>query len=219
MTDIRKWTIADSLYSTAIANFDVTNLYGPQQDWLNGLGGPIDGMLRQYIALPATCIVKIPATTSLTWGQLASLVCTGTTAWNALYGNLPLKPGQTVLLQGTGGVSMTALMIAKAAGARTIITSSSDEKLALAREKYGVDVGINYKKTPDWDQEALRISGGRGVDFVIENGGSGTIEKSLACVARGGIVAVVGFLEQAKEMPDVASLVLGSGAVVRGINV
>lgn len=114
---------------------------------------------------------------------------------------------------------MTGLMIAKAAGAKTIITSSSDEKLKLAREKYGVDHTINYKKTPDWDQEALKINGGRGVDFIIENGGSGTIEKSLSCIARGGIIAIVGFLDQAKEMPDVAGLVLGSGAIVRGINV
>ena len=114
---------------------------------------------------------------------------------------------------------MTGLMIAKAAGAITIITSSSDEKLRSAKEKYGVDHTINYKKTPDWDQEALKITSGRGVDFIIENGGSGTIAKSLACIARGGIIAVVGFLDVAKEMPDVAGLVLAQGAVVRGINV
>ena len=203
----------------AIANFDISNLYGPQQDWEHGLGGPIDGMLRQYAVIPASAIVKIPKTTTLSWGQLAGLVCTGTTAWNSLYGNIPLKPGQTVLFQGTGGVSMTGLMLAKAAGAITIITSSSDDKLKLAKDKYGVDYTINYKKTPDWDQEALKITGGRGVDYIIENGGSGTIAQSLACIARGGVVALVGFLKAADEMPDVASLVLGSGAIVRGINV
>ena len=202
-----------------IANFDISNLYGTQKDWLHGLGGPIDGMLREYAAIPATAIVKIPKTTTLSWSQLAGLVCTGTTAWNALYGNIPLKPGQTVLFQGTGGVSMTGLMIAKAAGAITIITSSSDDKLKMAKDKYGVDYTINYKKTPDWDQEALKITGGRGVDFLIENGGSGTIAKSIDCITRGGIIAVVGFLDMAKEMPDVASLVLGKGCVVRGINV
>lgn len=203
----------------AIANFDITNLYGAQKDWLNGLGGPIDGMLREYATIPASAIVKIPKTTKLSWSQLAGLVCTGTTAWNSLYGNIPLKPGQTVLFQGTGGVSMTGLMLAKAAGAVTIITSSSDHKLKMAKEKYGVDHTINYKKTPDWDQEALKITDGRGVDFIIENGGSGTIAKSIECIARGGIIAVVGFLDMAKEMPDVASLVLGKGCVVRGINV
>ena len=107
----------------AIANFDISNLYGPQQDWLHGLGGPIDGALREYLPVPASAIVKIPKTTKLSWAQLAGLVCTGTTAWNSLYGNNPLKPGQIVLFQGTGGVSMTGLMIAKAAGAITIITS------------------------------------------------------------------------------------------------
>ena len=202
-----------------IANFDVTNLYGPQQDWEHGLGGPIDGMLREYVTIPSTAIVKIPKTTKLSWSQLAGLVCTGITAWNSLYGNIPLKPGQTVLFQGTGGVSMTGLMLAKAAGAITIITSSSDDKLKMAKEKYGVDHTINYKKTPDWDQEALKITDGRGVDYIIENGGSGTIAKSIGCIARGGIISVVGFLDAAKEMPDVAGLVLAQGCVVRGINV
>ncbi|EMC96309.1 hypothetical protein BAUCODRAFT_69777 [Baudoinia panamericana UAMH 10762] len=202
-----------------IANFDLSNLYGPQQDWLNGLGGPIDGMLRQYIAVPARSLVKIPETTTLNWAQLAGLVCTGTTAWNALYGNNPLKPGQTVLFQGTGGVSMTGLMLAKAAGAITIITSSSDEKLKMAKEQYGADHLINYKTNPNWAAEANKITEGRGVDIIFENGGSGTIEQSVECVARGGIIAVIGFLSPAKEMPDVASLVLGKGCIVRGINV
>ena len=203
----------------AIANFDITNLYGPQQDWLHGLGGPIDGALREYLPVPASAIVKIPKTTTLSWGQLAGLVCTGTTAWNSLYGNMPLKPGQTVLFQGTGGVSMTGLILAKAAGAITIITSSSDDKLKMAKEKYGADHTINYKTSTDWDKEALKITDGRGVDFIIENGGSGTIAQSCNCIARGGIIAVVGFLKAAEEMPDVAGLVLGQGCIVRGINV
>ena len=141
----------------AIANFDITNFYGPQQDWEHGLGGPIDGVLREYVAIPANAIIKIPRTTTLSWSHLACLVCTGITAWNALYGNLPLKPGQTVLAIGTGGVSMTAVMFAKAAGAKTIITSSSDEKLKLAKDKYGADHGINYKKTPNWSEEANKV--------------------------------------------------------------
>ena len=203
----------------AIANFDITNLHGPQADWEHGLGGPIDGVLREYVAIPETAIIKIPKTTKLSWGHLASLVCTGITAWNALYGNLPLKPGQTVLAIGTGGVSMTAMIFAKAAGAKTIITSSSDDKIKLAKEKYGVDHAINYKKTPQWSDEVNKITESQGVDFVIENGGSGTIEQSIGCVARGGIISVIGFLSIAEKMPDVASLVLGKGCVVRGINV
>ncbi|KAF2166296.1 hypothetical protein M409DRAFT_23486 [Zasmidium cellare ATCC 36951] len=205
-----------------IANFDISNTFGPQQDWLHGLGGPIDGALQQYIALPASAIIKIPEKTPLTYPHLASLVCTGTTAWNALYGSgHPLKPGQTVLSLGTGGVSMTGLLLAHAAGARTIITSSSDEKLSIAREKYGADFGVNYTTTPNWADAVNEYTSGEGVDIIFENGGSGTIAQSLSCVARGGQIAIIGFLSSAsqEDMPDVAGAVLGKGCSVRGINV
>ncbi|KAE9375115.1 putative zinc-type alcohol dehydrogenase-like protein [Stipitochalara longipes BDJ] len=204
-----------------VANFDVSNLYGPQSDWQHGHGGPIDGMLRQYVSLPGNAVVKIPKHAKLSFTEMASLVCTGTTAWNALYGNIPLKPGQTVLFQGTGGVSITGLILAKAAGATTIITSSSDKKLQLVTKKYGPDHVINYKTTPNWAAEAKRITAGRGVDHVFENGGSGTIKQSIECITMGGIISVIGFLSEAKqeEMPDVAGLALSKGCVVRGITV
>ncbi|GAB1194246.1 hypothetical protein APSETT444_003490 [Aspergillus pseudonomiae] len=122
-------------------------------------------------------------------------------------------------LNGTGGVSITGLILAKAAGATTIITSSSDEKLAFVKEKYGVDYTINYKKHPEWSKEALRFTNGEGVDYIFENGGSGTIGESLNTVKMGGNISVIGFLSQAEQskMPDVASLALAKGAVVRGI--
>lgn len=122
---------------------------------------------------------------------------------------------------GTGGVSTTGLVLAKAAGARTIITSSSDEKLKYVKEKYGVDHTINYKKTPDWAAEAQKITDGQGVDFILENGGSGTIKQSIEAIAYGGVISVIGFLSSApqEEMPDVAILALSKGAVVRGIMV
>jgi NADPH:quinone reductase-like Zn-dependent oxidoreductase len=115
---------------------------------------------------------------------------------------------------------MTGLRIAAAAGAITIITSSSDEKLAWVKENYGVDYTINYKKQ-DWAEEALKITQGDGVDFIFENGGSGTIKQSLKAIKMGGNISVVGFLSAAKqeEMPDVAGLALSKGAVVRGITV
>lgn len=118
-------------------------------------------------------------------------------------------------------MSITGLILAKAAGATTIITSSSDDKLKYVREKYGVDHTINYKTTPDWAQEALRITGGRGADFILENGGAGTIKQSIEAITMGGIIAVIGFLAQIpqSEMPDVALLALGKGAVVRGVTV
>ncbi|KAL1631431.1 hypothetical protein SLS54_000191 [Diplodia seriata] len=229
---------------TVVGAFDPTALYGPMRDWDNGQGGPVDGVLRQYIVLPAEAVVKVPKESNLSHAQWASLVCTGVTAWNALYGNLPLKPGQTVLFQGellcyghcqlarkeslltlissgTGGVSITGLILAKAAGATTIITSSSDEKLKHVQARYGADHVINYKKTPDWAAEAQRITGGRGVDFVLENGGAGTIKQSIEAIAMGGIISVIGFLASIpqSEMPDVALLALSKNAVVRGIMV
>lgn len=118
-------------------------------------------------------------------------------------------------------MSVTGVVLAKAAGATTIITSSSDEKLAYVKEKYGVDHVINYKKTPDWAAEAQKITGGQGVDFILENGGSGTMKQSLEAIAYGGIISCIGFLSLASQdqMPDVALLALGKGAVVRGIMV
>lgn len=114
---------------------------------------------------------------------------------------------------------MTGLLLARNSGATTIITSSSDDKLKLARGKYGADHTINYNTTANWDEEVNKITNGRGADIVFENGGAGTIEKSINCVSRGGIVSVIGFLSPPKEMPDVAGLVLGKGCIVRGINV
>lgn len=112
-------------------------------------------------------------------------------------------------------------MLAKAAGAKTIITSSSNEKLEYVKAQYGVDYTINYKETPDWAAEAQKITDGQGVDFILENGGSGTIKQSLDAIAYGGVISMIGFLSAAKqeEMPDVAGLALAKGAVVRGIMV
>lgn len=120
---------------------------------------------------------------------------------------------------GTGGVSITGLILAKAAGAKTIITSSSDKKIEHVKAKYGADFGINYNTHPEWSKEVLKITNGEGVDYVIENGGAGTIAQSINSVKMGGNVSVIGFLSQPKEMPDVAAMALAKGAVVRGITV
>ncbi|KAL1602354.1 hypothetical protein SLS60_005770 [Paraconiothyrium brasiliense] len=203
-----------------IASFDLKTLSGPMCDWRHSLGGCYDGVLREYIALPSAALVKIPSGSDLSFAQLSALVCTGTTAWNALYGCSMLKPGQTVVFLGTGGVSITGLILAKAAGATAIITSSSDEKLARVQKTYGADYTVNYKTTPNWSQEVLKITNGRGADFILENGGAGTIAQSIDAVAYGGNIAVIGFLASPPErMPDVAALALGKGAVVRGIMV
>ena len=125
------------------------------------------------------------------------------------------------MLAGTGGVSITGIILAKAAGAKTIVTSSSDEKLHYVKSHFGADYGVNYKKHPEWSKEVLRLTNGEGVDYVLENGGSGTIAESINAVKMGGNVSVIGFLSLAEQskMPDVALLALAKGAVVRGITV
>ncbi|KAJ9092645.1 hypothetical protein QFC21_006709 [Naganishia friedmannii] len=202
-----------------VVSFDPTNQYGPQKNWHHGHGGPIDGFLREYAVVPATAVVKIPEESKLGWPQLASLVCTGVTTWNALFGPVSVKPGQVVLVQGTGGVSMTALILCKAFGCSVIVTSSSDDKLQFVQEKYGADHVINYRTTPAWGKEALKLTNGEGVDAIIENGGAGTIEQSLEALKMGGLIAIIGFLAKPDVMPDVALGALSKGAIVRGITV
>lgn len=132
---------------------------------LTQLGGEIQGLLGEYFIFPQTGVVRIPD--SLSFGEASCLPCAALAAWNALYGLTPLRPGQTVLLQGTGGVSTFALQIAHTAGARTIVTSSSDEKLENAK-LLGATHVVNYRKTPDWAAEVMKITNGKGVDYIIE---------------------------------------------------
>ncbi|CAF3386221.1 unnamed protein product [Rotaria sp. Silwood2] len=130
-----------------ISNIDPTHLYGPSRSWSYSLDGPVDGMLTQYKALLYTDLIKIP--NHLSYEQTASLLRTGTKTWNALLGNNQLLSGQTVLFQGTGSVSLTGLMLVKAAGCTRIIISDDDEKLKQFKDKYGVDYKINKKKEPN----------------------------------------------------------------------
>ncbi|CAO2649378.1 Nn.00g067630.m01.CDS01 [Neocucurbitaria sp. VM-36] len=160
------------------------------------------------------CVIPPPSASFNKW---AAVVCTGATVWNVFYGNMPLKPGDTVLLQGTGGVSITGLIFAKAAGAKTIITSSSDEKLEYARS-LGADYSINYKTHPNWALEILRITDGQGADHIIENGGIGTIEQSLQCIATSGTISLIGFLSDVGQgQPHILMPALVEAVVVRGV--
>jgi NADPH:quinone reductase-like Zn-dependent oxidoreductase len=155
------------------------------------LGAESDGALTERFVCDASGVIRIPD--AISFDEAATLPCAALTAWNALFEAGQLKPGQTVLLQGTGGVSLFGLQFAKAAGARVIITSSSDEKLERARA-LGADHSINYRRTPGWEGEVLRATGGRGADVVLEVGGPGTLEKSLMSVAVGGRIAYIGVL-------------------------
>ena len=155
------------------------------------LGGSIDGVLAEYVLFEEEGLVHLPE--HLSFEEGACLPCAGVTAWNALTALRPVGPEQTVLLLGTGGVSILALQFAHAAGARVIVTSSSDEKLARAKE-LGADAGVNYRTHPDWEKEVWTLTGKRGVDHVVEVGGAGTLPKSIAATRVGGAVHLIGVL-------------------------
>ena len=154
------------------------------------LGSDRDGALAELVVFDESSVVRVPE--HLTYEEAATLPCAAVTAWNALTA-AGAGPGTTVLLQGTGGVSIFALQLAKALGARALITSSSDEKLSRALA-LGADAGMNYKTNADWDKWARQQTGGSGVDMVIEVGGAGTLDRSLKAVRTGGHVALIGVL-------------------------
>lgn len=155
------------------------------------LGGPLDGTLTERMVLPENGVVKTPS--HLTDAEASCLPCAGLTAWSALATLGDVGAGDTVLVQGTGGVSIFALQLATLLGARTIVTSSSDEKLARARA-LGAWETINYRETPRWGKAARALTAGRGVDHIVEVGGAGTLGESLDAVRIGGTISVIGVL-------------------------
>ena len=162
-------------------------------------GGSCDGVIAESIVAPAHSLVRVPDYLSAV--EAATLPCAALTAWHAMMERgRPIGSGDTVLCLGTGGVSIFALQIATAAGARVILTSSSDEKLELA-QRLGADETINYRETPEWDREVYRLTEKRGVDAVIEVGGPGTLGKSMNSVAAGGFISLIGVLT-GFEAPD-----------------
>jgi NADPH:quinone reductase-like Zn-dependent oxidoreductase len=156
------------------------------------LGSPLDGTLADQMVAYEDGLVSMPE--GLTFEEAACLPCAAVTAWNALMiAGKPVMAGDTVLVLGTGGVSIFALQFARAAGAQVIATSSSDEKIERVKA-LGASAGVNHARTPDWDQEVLKLTGGRGVDCVIEVGGAGTLERSIGSLAEGGKVGLIGVL-------------------------
>ena len=180
------------------------------QGWVDGeldyskskstLGGDLDGCLRQYAAFNEAGLVRIPD--HLSFEEAACLPCAGVTAWNALMVSGGLQKGDTVLCQGTGGVSLFALQFAKAAGAEVTITSSSNDKLERAKG-LGADHVINYREREDWDTVALELTNKRGVDHVVEIGGPGTLQRSMRAVKTGGHIAVIGVVAGKGEFTNV----------------
>lgn len=177
------------------------------------LGSPLDGVLAEYAVFPADGLAPIPA--HLSFEEASTLPCAGVTAWNALFHGKTLRPGDTVLTLGTGGVSIFALQLAKMAGARVLITSSSDAKLERAKA-LGADATINYKTHPDWERQVLELTDGQGVDHLIELGGPGTLPHSYQAVGRGGEIALIGVITRPEGDLSPHPLML-KGATLRGI--
>jgi NADPH:quinone reductase-like Zn-dependent oxidoreductase len=195
------------------------------QNWISGpptqeklsssLGFPIPGAGRELAVFSQEGVSKVPD--FLSDQQVSTLPCAALTAWRALFEDSHLQPGDTVVLQGTGGVSIFGLQFAHAAGYRTIITSSSDEKLERAKA-LGADRTINYRQTPEWGREVRDATDGRGADFILEVGGGGTIEQSMRAVRIGAHIAVVGVVAGPGAGFNPASLI-GNSAKLQGVSV
>ena len=195
------------------------------QNWLDGatptqriaLGSPLDGVLAEYAVFDQDGAVPVPGNLSLE--EAACLPCAGVTAWNALMvSGRQLQPGDTVLVLGTGGVSIFGLQFGKAAGCTVIVTSSSDQKLKKAK-RLGADHLINYKTTPDWEKAVLAATGGKGADCIVEVGGLATLTKSMQCVAMDGKIGIIGFLAGPGEGGVNPIMVAYRAAAIHGISV
>ncbi len=200
----------------------VAGLFAPA--WLDGelteakrkssLGAGGVGMLSEYVVLPETGVIAIPD--HLSFEEAATLPCAAVTAWNALFGHRPIQPGETVLVQGTGGVSVFALQFAKLAGARVLATSSSDAKLERVRAM-GADMMVNYKSDPDWEKRAIEWTAGQGVDHIVEVGGAGTLGRSLKAVRISGQISLIGVLAGTGDVNPTPALM--KAVTIRGIYV
>jgi NADPH:quinone reductase-like Zn-dependent oxidoreductase len=193
-TGVTKWKIGDRVCPSVV------------QGWVDGepaaekaktaIGAGLDGVLREYGEFNEEAVVGIPG--HLSYEEASTLPCAALTAWNGLVVSGKLKAGDTVLTLGTGGVSVFAVQFAKHFGAKVIATSSSNEKLERIKE-LGADETINYRETPDWDKAVLELTNGRGVDQVIEVGGTGTLQRSVKAVRVGGHIALIGALATSGE--------------------
>lgn len=185
--------------------FMPTHLDGPltAEKQAGSLGAAVDGVLAEKAVIPASGVVKLPGT--LSFEEAATLPCAGVTAWYAQFVGGSLKPGDTVLLLGTGGVSIFALQFAKMAGARVIITSSDDAKLERAKA-LGADQLINYRTTPEWHEAVRELTDGKGADHAVEVGGPGTINKTLQAVRFSGSISLMGVLTGFEDTVDTLSI-------------
>ena len=201
--------VGDEVSEFAVGDLVISTFFprwcdGPLSPWKAAAvpGDSVDGMACDYVTAPASSWTRAPA--GYTALEAATLPCAALTAWHALMGVSRLQPGDTVLTQGTGGVSIFALQFAKAAGARVIATSSSESKLERLHE-LGADHTINYRSEPKWGKQAKKLTGGQGVNAVVEVGGANTLGQSIGACRMGGTIAMVGVLSGlAGEVPTAA---------------
>ncbi|KAF9045311.1 alcohol dehydrogenase superfamily protein [Panaeolus papilionaceus] len=215
--EVTGWAIGDRV----CCNFLLDRIHGPVTPEIakTALGFTEPGVLTQYRVFPAKSLVSIPE--HLSYEEASTLPCSSLTAWSCIRGPQPVQPGHTVLVQGTGGVSIAALQFAVAFGATVIVTSSSDDKLEFAK-KLGAKHVINYKKTPNWDEEVLKITNGAGVDHIVEVGGEDTLLKSLNAVKFGGTIHLVGIIASVDfdgPNPNVVRTLIFKEATIRGIHI
>ena len=197
-SDVKDWKVGDHVMSVCFPNWQNG---APKYELLSFIGDHEDGYATEYIAIQETAVTKMPS--YMNFAQAATLPCAGLTAWRALVDDGNLKAGETILVQGTGGVSIFALQLAKSMGAKVIATSSSEEKLNRLKE-LGADEVINYKETPEWGKEVLAKTNNEGVDHVIEVGGGGTFGESVRATKLGGHIALIGVLSG----PNASEIVL-----------
>jgi NADPH:quinone reductase-like Zn-dependent oxidoreductase len=210
---VAEFAVGDAVLSCFFPNWQDG---GPEVRKLTGVPGDhADGFAAEMVTMPASAFTRAPRGFSAV--QSATLTCAGLTAWRALMAEARIKPGDVVLTQGTGGVSIFALQFARAAGCRVIATSSSDAKLDRLKA-LGADELINYRETPDWASRAVELTDGRGVDVVVEIGGAGTLPQSIQAIRVGGHISLIGVLTGfAGEVPTAA--LMAKDATVKGIMV
>lgn len=214
------WKVGDRVMST----FNQSHLTGQIKaaDMGSGLGKPLEGVLQTYRVFPTTGLVKTPG--YLSDVEASCLPIAAVTAWMSINGMRPMGEtvgkGETVLLQGTGGVAISGLLIAQAAGAKAIITSSSDAKLEKARQ-LGADHTINYRTTPNWGEEVMRLTNNEGADIILETGGAKTLGQSFDAIAFGGLIACIGYVSGKVDEPgdrtNVNLLALRRNVTLKGI--
>lgn len=210
--DVTRFRVGDRVIGIYIPTWIMGDGGGPEGEYTSR-GGPLPGVLAEYVVWHEEAVVPTPA--YLTDREAATLPIAAVTAWVALFDHGRLEPGETVLVEGTGGVSIFALQLAVAAGARVIVTSSSDEKIARAKA-LGASDGVNYARYPDWDQQVMALTGGHGADIVLEVVGGDNVGHTLKALARNAHVAVIGIIDGFSFAVDTVPFMLRR-ASLRGV--